>query len=60
MMMVSLVLLKYFDKIYFQQTYQEFLREKKSLRKQNTQCAQLAIINKEIKEVKALLLKALK
>ena len=29
-----------------------FLREKESLRKQNTQCTQLAIINKEIEEVK--------
>ena len=34
------------------QRYQEFLREEESLRKQNTQCAQLAIINKELEEVK--------
>ena len=34
------------------QRYQEFLREKEFLRKQNAQCAYLAIINKEIEEVK--------
>ena len=31
-----------------QQRYQEFLRQKESLQKENTQCAQLAIIDKEI------------
>ena len=34
------------------QRYQEFLREKEFLRKQNAQCAYLAIINKGIEEVK--------
>ena len=34
------------------QRYQEFLREKESLWKQNAQCTQLAIIDKEIEEVK--------
>ena len=35
-----------------QQRYQEFLREKESLRKQNAQYTQLAIIDREIEEVK--------
>ena len=34
------------------QGYLEFLREKESLRKQNAQCTQLAIIDREIEEVK--------
>ena len=34
------------------QRYQEFLRDKELLRKQKAQCAQLAIIDKEIEEVK--------
>ena len=36
-----------------QQKYREFLRENESLRKQNRQCAQLAIIDNEIEEVKS-------
>ena len=35
----------------FWQRYQEFLREKESIRKQNAQNAQLAIIDREIEEV---------
>ena len=34
------------------QRYHEFLREKESLWKQNAQCTQLAIIDREIEEVK--------
>ena len=34
------------------QRYQEFLGEKESLRKQNAQCVQLAIIDREIEKVK--------
>ena len=43
-----------------QQRYLEFLRAKESLRKQNTQCIQLAIIDREVEEVKDSMLKALK
>ena len=35
----------------FGKRYQEFLRQKESLRKQNAQCSQLAIIDKKIEEV---------
>ena len=35
----------------FWQRYQEFLREKESIRKQNAQNAQLAIIDREMEEV---------
>ena len=34
------------------QRYQEFLGEKESLRKQNAQCVQLAIIDRKIEKVK--------
>ena len=35
------------------QRYQELVREKESLRKQNAQCAQLAIIDRKIEKLKA-------
>ena len=45
---------------YSRRRYQELLREKESLRKQNTQCAQLAIIDKEIEEVEGSIAESIK